>query len=127
MNGRLASSWSLVGGALIASALMLGGCVAQAVGDEDVGEAQAALNPDPSPDGLVGVVDPGQGVILEAPTGSDPGGDPYGDPSDDDDGCEPEPNPWTPQPSWGPQQPSGGSGTPDPQQGPMSTQGQIKH
>jgi hypothetical protein len=124
MNGKLVSRWSLVGGALMASALMLGGCVAEAGDDEDVGETQAALNPDPTPSGhgaLVGVVDTGQGVILEAPDGTDPGGDPNGDASGD--GCEPEPNPWVPNP----QQPPGGSGDPDPQQGPMGPQGQIKH
>jgi hypothetical protein len=127
MNGKLVSRWSLLGGALMASALMLGGCVTEAGDDEDVGETQAALNPDPAPaGGLVGVVDTGQGVILETPDGTNPDGtnpgDPNGNPPDPCNPCEPEPNPWdgtNPLPQNG--------GSPDPQQGPMGPQGQIKH
>jgi hypothetical protein len=116
MNGKLASLWMLVGGALMASALVLGGCVADAGDDEQVDESRAALSDNPTPPGLDGVVDTDQGVILEAPTPDD-SGDPVGDPTD---GCEPEPNPWEPGAT-----PTPSGATPsNPQQG---TQGQMKH
>jgi|HubBroStandDraft_6_1064221.scaffolds.fasta_scaffold232995_2 hypothetical protein len=122
MNGKLASRWRLVGGALMVSALVLGGCVADTGDDAQVDESQAALSDDPAAGhgGLEGVVDTGQGVILETPVpgGADPG-DPLDGPSD---GCEPEPNPW--EPGTPPAQSGCGSAPPDPDQ---QQQGQMKH
>lgn len=122
MNGKLA--W-LVGGAL--AALMLGGCVAEAVDDEQVAESEAALVEEQAPPGhagLQGVADPGQGLVLVVPTG-DPG-DPYNGSS-----CssEPEPNPWQPPGSDPGKQAGGTTATDQQQQGPQATgpQGQMKH
>jgi hypothetical protein len=97
MNGMLARLFrTSVGCALVAAALALGGCVAEAGDDEQVDQSASALSDGtdtPTHGSLQGVVDTGHGEIIGAtPMGAAPTG------PGDNLPCagEPEPNPWQP-------------------------------